>query len=147
MAFGNATKGYVKSHSGGGGSGTSNYNDLSNKPSINGVTLTGNKTSADLNIGGVSFKNGVIDNTLHTITMSNLEKIAFIFFKNGNNNYSFMVSKEQLDILGNGIVRFPYVDSEGSSKTIQVSSSKSENTYTLTVLYSGIDNLINCIYI
>lgn len=59
MAFGNATKGYVKKHSGGGGGGgTSNYNDLSNKPSINGVTLSGNKTSEDLNIsGGFSFEN------------------------------------------------------------------------------------------
>ena len=35
---------------GAGGSGTSNYNNLSNKPSINGVTLSGNKTTADLNI-------------------------------------------------------------------------------------------------
>lgn len=54
MAFGNATKGYVRKHSGGGGGGgTSNYNDLSNKPSINGVTLSGNKTSEDLNITNV----------------------------------------------------------------------------------------------
>lgn len=53
MAFGNATKGYVKKHSGGGGGGgTTNYSELSNKPQINGVTLDGNKTSADLNIGG-----------------------------------------------------------------------------------------------
>lgn len=50
MAFGNATKGYVKAHSGGGGSGTDNYNNLSNKPKINGVALTGNKTSSDLHI-------------------------------------------------------------------------------------------------
>ena len=35
---------------GGGGEGTSNYNDLSNKPKINGVTLSGNKTSADLGL-------------------------------------------------------------------------------------------------
>ena len=35
---------------GGGGSGTTNYNVLTNKPSINGVTLSGNKTSEDLNI-------------------------------------------------------------------------------------------------
>lgn len=35
---------------GGGGGGTSNYNQLNNKPSINGVTLQGNKTSANLNI-------------------------------------------------------------------------------------------------
>lgn len=32
------------------GGGTSNYNDLTNKPQINGVTLSGNKTSADLSI-------------------------------------------------------------------------------------------------
>jgi hypothetical protein len=37
---------------GGGGGGTSNYNQLTNKPSINGVTLTGNKTTSDLGIVG-----------------------------------------------------------------------------------------------
>lgn len=34
----------------GGGGGTSDYNDLSNKPSINGVTLQGNKTASELGI-------------------------------------------------------------------------------------------------
>lgn len=33
-----------------GGGGTSNYNELTNKPSINGVTLIGNKTSSDLGV-------------------------------------------------------------------------------------------------
>lgn len=33
-----------------GGGGTTNYNNLNNKPSINGVTLTGNKTTQELNI-------------------------------------------------------------------------------------------------
>ncbi len=33
-----------------GGGGTTNYNDLENKPSINDVTLAGNKTSADLGL-------------------------------------------------------------------------------------------------
>lgn len=32
------------------GGGTTNYNDLTNKPQINGVELTGNKTSSDLGI-------------------------------------------------------------------------------------------------
>lgn len=36
--------------SGGGTGGTSNYNDLANKPRINGVELTGNKTLEDLGI-------------------------------------------------------------------------------------------------
>ena len=39
-----------KNGTGGGSGGTANYNDLTNKPSINGVTMEGNKTSADLNI-------------------------------------------------------------------------------------------------
>ena len=34
--------------SGSSSSGTTNYNDLTNKPSINGITLTGNKTLIDL---------------------------------------------------------------------------------------------------
>ena len=35
---------------GGAGTGTSDYNELSNKPSINGVELSGNKTGAQLNL-------------------------------------------------------------------------------------------------
>ena len=35
---------------GGGGSGTDNYNDLSNLPKINDTTLNGNKTSANLGL-------------------------------------------------------------------------------------------------
>lgn len=44
-----------KALGGGGGGGTDDYDDLSNKPKINGVELTGNKTSADLNIEGGKF--------------------------------------------------------------------------------------------
>lgn len=41
-------------HGGGGGEGgTDNYPDLKNKPSINGVTLRDNKSSADLNLIGI----------------------------------------------------------------------------------------------
>jgi hypothetical protein len=39
---------------GGGGGGTDDYNDLSNKPHINGVTLSGNKSSADLHLQGAT---------------------------------------------------------------------------------------------
>lgn len=35
---------------GGGGQGTSDYSDLDNKPQVNGVTLTGNKSLIDLGI-------------------------------------------------------------------------------------------------
>ena len=33
-----------------GGEGTKDYNELSNKPQINGITLIGNKTTSDLGI-------------------------------------------------------------------------------------------------
>lgn len=39
-----------KNSDGGGGSATDDYNDLSNKPQIDGVELSGNKTLADLGI-------------------------------------------------------------------------------------------------
>ena len=38
---------------GGGGGGTTNYSQLSNKPSINSVELNGNKTSSDLSLQDV----------------------------------------------------------------------------------------------
>lgn len=44
---------YYKAHGGGGG-GTSDYDDLTDKPQINGNTLTGNKTSANLGIHDVT---------------------------------------------------------------------------------------------
>lgn len=37
---------------GGGGTGTKDYNELINKPSINGHELIGNQSSSDLDIGG-----------------------------------------------------------------------------------------------
>lgn len=41
---------------GGGGGGTTDYNDLSNKPQINGIELVGNKTTEQLGLGKVKFK-------------------------------------------------------------------------------------------
>lgn len=41
----------------GGGGGTSDYPDLTNKPSINSVTLSGNKTTSDLNISYADLTN------------------------------------------------------------------------------------------
>ena len=43
---------FAKSLGGGGGSGTDNYNELSNKPQINSITLSGNKTLDNLGIQG-----------------------------------------------------------------------------------------------
>ena len=38
----------IAENGGGGGGGTTNYNNLNNKPQINGTTLSGNKTTEDL---------------------------------------------------------------------------------------------------
>ena len=46
------TKQAILANKSGGGSGTSNYNDLEGKPKINNVTLEGNKTSSELGITG-----------------------------------------------------------------------------------------------
>ena len=40
----------IAKYGAGGSGGTTNYNALTNKPSINGVTLTGNKTLVDLKL-------------------------------------------------------------------------------------------------
>lgn len=47
----------------GGGGGTSDYTDLSNQPSINSVTLIGNKTASDLGLGTYSKPSGGIPDT------------------------------------------------------------------------------------
>lgn len=47
----------------GGGGGTSNYDQLTNRPQINGVTLTGNKSSSDLDIYVPTLTSGIIYDT------------------------------------------------------------------------------------
>lgn len=52
-------------NSGGGSGGTTNYNDLTNKPQINGVEVSGNKTSADYKISAdvTAIDHGTADTT------------------------------------------------------------------------------------
>ena len=49
---GNMSDAFIGGGGTGGSTGTTNYNALTNKPSINGVTLSGNKTSTELGIYG-----------------------------------------------------------------------------------------------
>lgn len=41
---------YFNSHGGGGQPGTQNYNELNNRPQIENITLSGNKSASDLNL-------------------------------------------------------------------------------------------------
>jgi len=53
-------KAYTDSHGGGGGGGTDNYNELDNRPQINGTTLTGNKSASDLGLVGTPTVEGTM---------------------------------------------------------------------------------------
>lgn len=70
----NATSGkFLPSNESGGG--TTDYTDLSNKPSVNGVTLSGNKTSADLGISGGSNEN-LLDNPFFTVNTKGFSSVT-----------------------------------------------------------------------
>ena len=56
-------RGNINIQGGEGGGGTSDYTDLINKPSINNVTLSGNKTTSDLGLGTYSKPSGGIPKT------------------------------------------------------------------------------------
>ena len=71
--------------SGGGGGGTSNYNDLTNKPSINNVPLVGKLKTVDLKLTdatlteeGVPADSKIVGDNLDNIN-SNLEKTVTNF--------------------------------------------------------------------
>lgn len=49
---GNMSDAFIGGGGGGGSTGTTNYNSLTNKPSINGTTLSGNKTNTELGVYG-----------------------------------------------------------------------------------------------
>lgn len=126
MAFGNATKGYVRAHSsGGGGGGTSDYSQLINKPSINGVTLSGNKTSADLNIKSVrTFEYTGTGTNTNTLEVPGLTNDNLIFIKSvGRDSSNFFVHAY-------GDINFMQVDYRGA----QSSSNYLDCTYSNGVL-------------
>lgn len=64
----------------GGGGGTSDYNDLENKPSIDGVTLEGDKTPAQLGLAAENHTHGYMPLTGGTFTGN-------VTIKKGTSNY------------------------------------------------------------
>lgn len=63
------------SPSGGGGGGVSDYNDLTSKPKINDVTLTGNKSASDLGIQAAEQGKGLSTNDFTNALKSKLDSI------------------------------------------------------------------------
>lgn len=69
--------------------GTSNYNELENKPSINGVELVGNKTTADL---------GIEVDTSNLVTKDELESKGYL---TEHQDISHLATKEDVNRLIN----------------------------------------------
>ena len=63
---------------GGGGGGSSSYSDLSNKPKINNVTLSGNNSSAELGLTGDVQVNGtsILENGTANLTSTNMASVV-----------------------------------------------------------------------
>lgn len=142
---GNATKNYVdrRASGGGGGGGTTNYNELENKPSINGVTLSGNKTSADLNIsggGGYDFSNITLleENIYNSEPITAEVKNGFIIalytnYSDGNYDwYFYTISKELLNLVPND--KTVYCCFGGTDRFGFQNLTRNNNTYTFTCL-------------
>lgn len=89
-----------------GGGGTSDYADLSNKPSINSVTLSGNKTSNDLGVASNDLGN-LTDNSKVNLTniLSNIYKSA---------GYDIVGSPTIVDGIASGFSLDNYVETSGS---------------------------------
>ena len=69
---------------GGGSGGTSNYNDLDNKPSINNVTLSGNKTTSDLGLVGTDdMESGDVVQSNGTLPSLSIDNEGYIHFDAG----------------------------------------------------------------
>lgn len=114
---------------GGGGGTGGDYNDLENKPSINGVTLSGNKTTSDLGISQptktsqlTNDSNFVVDaNYVHT---DNNFTNALLFKLNGIEDGADVNLIEKITVNG--------VEQTISSKTIA-----------LTVMTNAVNDLVN----
>lgn len=130
MAFGNATKGYVRSHAGGGGGGgTKDYESLLNKPSINGVELLGDKSIGSLN-GNIQVKLSDIANT----NLNNVQNAQTLLYnalsqkwENGNVPAGFNMnnvttdaldSTKGIDITQYSAISFTYKDTAVPAQTV-----------------------------
>lgn len=108
--------------SGGGGGGTSNYNDLTNKPSINSVTLSGNKSLADLGIVIPTVNNSTI-----TIQKNGTTVDSFTTNASSGKTINISVPTKTTDLTNDAV--FDYSD-------VLAITSTSDATYT---------GILNCI--
>lgn len=87
----------------GGSGGTTDYNDLDNKPSINGVQLVGNKTTTDL---------GIVSKEIDPTVPNHVKNITEQDIRNWNNkstfsgNYNDLTNKPEIPVVPTNISAF-----------------------------------------
>ena len=110
---------------GGGGGGTSNYNQLTNKPSINGITLSGNKTNADLGIPDVPLTGlGMGSKTTYSALSGVIDTNVILFRtpKNGDRLTVFIGDEIYREGLGNYLSLTIYGESYSDVYTYGIST-------------------------
>ncbi len=119
-----------------------NYNNLINKPSINGVELVGNKTGEDLDLGSAVFPSGGSAGDVLGIDDSN--QIAWLTLDSGTVDYNELLNKPQINgitlggdqsaaDLGLGTYTLPSggIPASDLSAAVQANLSAADNAYTL----------------
>jgi len=104
------TLGRWREFSSGGGGGTSDYSDLSNKPQIEGVTLSGNKSASDLGLVTKAV-NDLVNYWLKTETYSKTE-VDTIVTAIKNSRFEVVATLPTTDIKTNVIYLVPKADAE-----------------------------------
>lgn len=125
----------------GSGGGTSDYNDLTNKPQINSVTLSGNKTTADLNIS----YNDLDDkptipadlNDLSDVNINNPYQTDVLSYNESTSKWINHPVSLTVEGLSNVALSTPYV---GEVLKISSTSSSGPVWRSSTVNYSEINN-------
>ena len=122
-------------NTGGGSGGTTDYNQLNNKPSINGSTLQGNKTAAQLGLVGAEVGKQLSTNDYTNADKEKLDSIVFVTqatsFADVNAAYTagkkviFFNNGELFDAVENpnaNTYRFVHVNSGGGVRTAVITS-------------------------
>ena len=118
-----------KINSGGGGGGTTNYNSLSNKPKLNGVTLEGNKT---LDQVGVLAKNQGSNNSGKFLSVGSDGNVVPADAPSGGT-----VDPEQIKQAVNGYLE----ENPPSGMTAEQEQQLNQNTTDVADLKSAIGNV------
>lgn len=121
--------------SGGGSSGTSDYTALTNKPSINGVTLSGNKTASDIGINvptkvsDLTNDVGYIDNSVNNLA----------YYTKSSDLHTVATSGDYGDL--DNTPTIPTKVSDLTNDSSFITTTDASNTYALKSLYG--DQTIN----